>query len=118
MYLQRVIAKYGNFAYNHGMMDRRELLINPIEVNGKMISRIIVDPHARKHSEVTDEIIVGLVQKLNGGRFIPDSKKDMYAYYVSFLKHESRQYRLIWLMEDEELYIGVITAFRDSKKRR
>lgn len=95
-------------------MKRREYSIN-ITVNEVMITKVIIDPHyEEKHSEsINDEIILELVNTLDGKIFEPDDEKDAYSYFVTDrIELTGKQYRLIWLLEDHEIYIGVINAYR------
>ncbi|MGH1469139.1 MAG: hypothetical protein ACRBBP_09710 [Bdellovibrionales bacterium] len=43
-------------------MSRQEFIIRKITVNGKSISRILVDNHVRKHKDVKDDLILDLVK--------------------------------------------------------
>ncbi len=94
-------------------MSRSEHKID-IRVNGVKINKVIIDPHYKeKHSEsITDEIILELVKALDGKDFEPEAVKDEYSYFVSLLELSNKNYKLIWLMEEDELYIGVINAYR------
>lgn len=53
-------------------MNRREYTTD-IVINGIRISKIIIDPHfEEKHkSSISDEIIIRLVESLDGGEFEP-----------------------------------------------
>lgn len=99
-------------------MSRRELKIIPITINGRRISKVIVDPHIDKHKEITDDVILDLVRELDGAEQRPDDTKTPFEYYVSRIKIYERNYRLVWLLEDNQLYIGIITAFREKKRRK
>lgn len=95
-------------------MSRREYAIN-IAVNEVLITKVIIDPHyEEKHSEsVNDEIIVNLVKTLDGQNFEPDDEKPPYSYFVTDgIVLNDKAYKLIWLLEDHEIYIGVINAHR------
>lgn len=95
-------------------MARRTYKIN-IEVNGTRINQVVIDPHYElKHSSsISDEIILALVQLLDGGDFDPESKTVDFEYYVTDpLILKSKRYRLVWLIEKGNLYIGVINAHR------
>jgi len=99
-------------------MSRRELKIRPITINGRRISKVIVDPHINKHKEITDDVILDLVRELDGAEQRPDDTKPPFEYYVSRIEIYERSYRLVWLLEDNQLYIGIITAFREKKRSK
>lgn len=98
-------------------MSRREYKIDPIYVNRVYISGVIIDPHyEEKHGEsINDELILTLVRKLDGVIQLPDDEEDGFRYFATLIEIDKKQYRLIWLLEDEQIYIGIINAFRDSK---
>lgn len=48
------------------MAKRKELIIKSIMINGRFINRIVIDPHVEKHKDITDELILKIVQKMNG----------------------------------------------------
>ena len=96
------------------MNERRDYIIS-ITVNSKAITRVIIDPHYElKHSEsIDDDIILSLVQMLDGKTFTPEAERDGFEYFKTDpLSLHSVNYRLIWLMDKNEIYIGVINAFR------
>jgi len=95
-------------------MNRREYDIR-ITVNGIKINKVIIDPHyEQKHAEsVSDEIIVELVKKLDGLQTEPEDVEKPFQYFVSYpVMYEGKAYKLIWLLEDHEIYIGVVNAYR------
>jgi len=88
-------------------------------VNDRQITEVVIDPHYEaKHTEsVNDEIVLALVQKLDGGIFDPDDVDDEYQYYKTEpIEYASKNYRLIWLLKNDTMYIEVINAFRRSMK--
>ena len=96
------------------MTERRDYKIF-ITVNSKTINRVIIDPHYEiKHGEsVGDEIILSLVQMLDGKTFEPEAERDGFQYFkIDPLDLNGVNYRLIWLLEENEIYIGVVNAFR------
>ena len=99
-------------------MDRRELKIRTITINGRRISKVIVDPHVNKHKDITDDVILDLVRELDGAEQRPDETKTLFEYYVSRIQIYDKQYRLVWLLEDNQLYIGIVTAFRERKRSK
>ena len=86
-----------------------------IKVNGLSINKVIIDDHYQvKHSEsIDDNLIIELVKLLDGQTFTPEAEKDGFKYFKTEpLQHEGCDYRLIWLLEEREIYIGVVNAFR------
>lgn len=98
-------------------MERRSYKINSIIVNGKIYSEVIIDPHyEEKHAEyINDELILSLVKLLNGRFEVPVDSKDGFDYFATIISLNSKYYRLIWLLEGDAVYIGIINAFRDGK---
>lgn len=95
-------------------MYRREYSIS-ITVNEILITKVIIDTHYEaKHAEsVNDDIILSLVKTLDGQNFEPDDEKPPYSYFVTDnILMNSKAYKLIWLLEDHEIYIGVVNAYR------
>ena len=95
-------------------MKRREYSVS-IKVNGKRVTKVIIDPHYElKHSKsINDDIIVGLVKLLNNGTFpIQDSDEEFEYFVTDNLDYKGRRYKLVWLLENNRLYIGIINAHR------
>ncbi len=98
-------------------MSRREFPFS-ITVNGLKIETVIIDPHyEEKHSSViNDELILKLVQSLDGEYYDFVDEKSSFKYFVKDdIEVENKLYRLVWLLEDNKIYVGVINAFRSSK---
>ena len=100
------------------MVRRREYKIEPITVNRASINKVIIDPHyEEKHSEhINDDLILRLVKKLNNRNQAPEVKDKNFSYFATLLRLDERQYRLIWLLDSNAIYIGVINAYRDNRK--
>ena len=95
-------------------MSRREYKTD-IVINEIRITQIIIDPHfEEKHkSSINDEIIIRLVESLDGGEFEPERVDSPFEYYKGErIKHNGKLYRLIWLLEKGQIYIGVVNAHR------
>lgn len=57
-------------------MDRKTFKIQGILINGRLIDTVIVDEHAvDNHPDVTDDMILDLVRKLDGIEQVPDDSK-------------------------------------------
>lgn len=97
---------------------RRTHRIEPITINGIKVVQIIIDSHyEKKHSDhIDDALILKLVRKLDGRFELPETTTGVYSYFSTLVEYKSKQYRLIWLLEDNALYIGVVNAFRDRRK--
>jgi hypothetical protein len=91
----------------------------PIRINGRRITEVIIDPHYEiKHgTSVSDVLIVELVKELNGRFELPQATSGEFSYFATLLSHGSKQYRLIWLLEKNTVYVGVINAYRDNRRK-
>lgn len=97
-----------------------------IFVSGFEITHVVIGRHYReKHaSYMTDELVLELVQALDGMDFKPDSTTKGIQYYAADIvvsNHEPRSkcYRLVWLFEGKFLeIIGVINAYRVKKQKK
>lgn len=87
-----------------------------IVVNNVRFDEIIIDPHfEKKHQEsINDEIILNLVGYLHNGEFEPIVvDNDGFTYFKTEpMFFRGKPYRLIWLIDPDKLYIGVINCFR------
>lgn len=95
-------------------MKRREYDIS-IVLNERRIGKVIIDPHfEEKHAEsITDEIILRLVQTLDGSVIEPEDVNPPYVYFArDRIELDGKFYKLVWLLEDNEIYIGVVNAYR------
>ncbi len=99
---------------------RRTYSISPITVNGHKIVQVVIDAHyeERHGGSMTDSLILALVAHLDGRQEIPETRKGPYSYFATLVEHGTKQYRLIWLLEDHAIYIGVVNAYRDQRKKR
>ena len=98
-------------------MNRREYPFS-ITVNGLKIETVIIDPHyEEKHSlSINDELILKLVQTLDGEFHDFVDEKSPFKYFVKEeIEVDSKLFKMIWLLEENQLYVGIINAFRSSK---
>ncbi len=101
-------------SFDRILMSRREYGIS-IVVNRRQISKIIIDPHyEEKHADsITDQIIIELVKTLDGQVVLPDEESPPYSYFTTDkIEFDGKFYKLVWLLEDEQIYIGVVNAYR------
>jgi hypothetical protein len=97
-------------------VERRSYPINLI-INDKEIKEVIIDSHyEEKHGEsINDEIILSLVENLNGKKFEAEDYKSPHSYFVTDgIELKGKVYKIIWLLEDDQIFIGVINAYRRS----
>ena len=95
-------------------MSRRTFKIN-IVVNDRRIYQVVIDPHYElKHSDsISDSLVIKLVRLLDGGDFTPEAVAKGFEYYTTEnLVLDDKSYRLVWLLEKDQLYVGVINAYR------
>lgn len=85
-------------------------------INGHKITKVVVDPHyeLRHRDSINDEIILELVRTLDGAEELPQSIDDNgFEYYVSDkISLNDKLYKLIWLLHEDEIFIGVVNAYR------
>ena len=98
-------------------MNRREYDIAPITINVRKISKVIIDEHVEKHSDVSDELILELVAKLDGADQMPEDSKAPFEYFANLIGVGEKQYRIVWLLEENQIYVGVITVYRDDRSK-
>jgi hypothetical protein len=98
-------------------MSRRVYEMMRLNINGRQIKRVVIDPHFEvKHiGSMNDGIILSLVSLLDGRDFRPIAVDDdkRFEYFLNDgLKLNGKFYRLVWLLPYHESYVGVINAFR------
>lgn len=95
---------------------RREYSTLSLSVNERTFNRIIIDPHVDKHADhIDDELIIQLIYKLRARSFIPIRSSDGFEYYVTRINWMNLNYKLVWITQINQDFIGVITAFRDRR---
>ena len=88
--------------------------------NKQQIDEIIIDQHySKKHPEMNDDIILSLVRKLNSQYRIPAKQDDDFLYFVEDpIIYNLKPYRLIYFLQKNCHYIGVVNAFRVGEKKK
>ncbi len=95
-------------------MHRREYQLE-LTINGRKIDRVIIDSHyeERHGDSINDELILRLVKQLDGKRFEPEKELGPYEYFATDkLALDDKYYKLVWLLEKEKMYVGVVNAYR------
>lgn len=94
----------------------RRVYPTKLVINGRALENVVIDPHyEEKHSDsVSDEIILSLVKLLDGKTFGPvDVDEEGFQYYVNDrLELEGKFYKLIWLLHEKEIFVGIVNAYR------
>lgn len=98
-------------------MSRLEYIISGIWVNKIFIRRVVIDQHVRKHRDISDALVLALVNQLHGRNEKAKSIKDGFSYFATKIVINNKQYKLVWLLEENKVYIGVVTAYRDNRRK-
>ena len=97
---------------------RREYeLGEPIVINGHKHNRIIIDQHYKlKHPEMNDLLIIEIIKSMRWRNYIEQDRKSPFSYFAyELLFKDGKSYRVIFLLCDDQDYIGIINAFRVRK---
>jgi hypothetical protein len=98
--------------------ERREYLLG-IRINAREIRRAVIDSHYEENHQgtISDELIMRLVQLLDGGVYPTQDVDGVFQYFVTDrMVLDGKFYKMIWLMEADSDYIGVINAYRRRVK--
>ncbi len=87
-----------------------------VKVNHRVFTKVVIDPHYQENhgDSINDQIILALVKMLNGEVHLAQTKDDQgFEYFVrEDLYYQNKSYRLIWLTHEDEIFIGVVNAYR------
>ena len=95
-------------------VNRREYPIQII-INGRKITKAIIDPHYEEsHKDsISDEVILTLINRLNGRVFSPVKVDGEFEYFVEDkILLDRKLFKLVWLLQDEEVYVGILNCYR------
>ena len=97
--------------------DCTEYLVD-IKVNEISINTVIIAQHYKKrHSEsISDPLILKLVNMLDNREFNSEDHDDNFRYFKTFLVLNERRYKLVWTLESDKFYVGVVNAHRSEQK--
>ena len=95
------------------MTERPEYSIK-LRVNGRVLSRVVIDQHYRKkHDDLDDKLILDLVAQLDQGNFPIESRLEEFEYFrVEPVHWDKKVYRLVLVLCIHADYLGVVNAFR------
>lgn len=97
---------------------RREYSTLNLCVNEQTFTRVIIDSHVDKHADhINDELIIQLIYRLRARSFIPVRSSKEFEYFVTRVSWMSANYKLVWVTQRNQDFIGVITAFRDRRMK-
>ncbi len=100
------------------MQERTEYPLK-LTINGRSVSRVIIDQHYRiAHSDIDDALILKLVMELNLGNYPIENEKDGFEYFVvEPVIHDDKPYRLVLLLCVHDDFLGVVNAFRVRRRK-
>lgn len=103
---------------NHQNMSKRNEYPSELMINGRFLSRVVIDQHYQlKHPEISDKLILKLIEQLNEGNFPIEEEKSGYEYFaVEPVTYEDKPYRLVLLLYVHDDFLGVVNAFRVGSK--
>jgi len=88
---------------------RNEYKIN-LKINNRKISKVVIDQHY-------DELILKVIKTLDGQYFFPITQDVEYQYFrVEPVWHDTKPYRLIFLLYVHESTLGIINCFRVKRR--
>lgn len=70
----------------------------------------------RLSDHMNDRLILKLVAQLNGRKEVPDDVVGKFSYFATLVELNEKQYRLVRLLENDAIYIGVVNAYRDKRR--
>lgn len=99
-----------------------EEFIRPKLINGKVIRRLLIDLEhinygskgsSKARSSYNSKNIVDFFLKLNESEYDFDEQDGEYTYFNIILNIKNKNYRLVFVLDDNESdYAGIITFYR------
>jgi hypothetical protein len=94
---------------------RREYSLT-VTLNKRRFNRVVIDPHLeKKHPDMTDQVILELVKRLDLSESEPVGETDGFAYLAREVCWQDKTYRIVLTYCDED-FLGVVNAFRVKEK--
>lgn len=100
-------------------MNKRNEYPLSIKINNRRLSRVTIDQHYRlNHPDVSDDLILKLIQEIDGEIFDIEIEKNGFEYFaVEPVAYSDKPYRLVLLLCVHDDFLGVINAFRVPRKK-
>lgn len=86
-----------------------------LTIDDRLILKVIIDSHyEKKHgNSISDAIILELVRTLSHKEFDAIDEHERFSYFVEDkISFAGKLYKLIWLFEEHQTYIGIVNAYR------
>jgi len=97
--------------------DRRVYELQGI-INKRKLDKLVIDPHYEEGhgSYMTDEKIYILVHELlRIQRFVFAGRMEKWEYFEADILWIDKNYRLVFCLEDDQEYLGIVDCYRKSK---
>ena len=90
-----------------------------LNVNGRKLNRVVIDFHFKqRHPDITIEVIMALVKKLEHEDVLKHSENTSFEYFSHEpIIYDGNPYRIVFYLHKSENYLGVINAFRVRRKK-
>lgn len=85
-----------------------------IMINNRIITEVIIDPHyEKKHADISDTLILKIIQTFNGLEVAAESRQGKWTYYrVEAFRFEGKRYRIVFCLQDSGSFIGIVNCHR------
>ena len=87
-------------------------------IKGRKMEEVHIDPHYEEEhgSYMNDEKIYILVHELlRIQRFVFSGRKEKWEYFEADILWKEKNYRLVFCLEDDQEYLGIVTCYRKDK---
>ena len=104
---------------SNGIMTSKRIEYNlKLSINQRSLSKVVIDQHYRRnHPEMSDALILELIDCINNCSWSVDDEKDGFQYFaIEPVFHKNKPYRLVLLLHVEDNFLGVVNAFRVGRR--